>query len=73
MEEKSLLLIMQRPSESLSPGAKVSLCLIGRVGALKTQNVKWVYYDLKADCVFKKVGWMFCNTEGYHCNVLVAM
>lgn len=34
-----------------------------RAGALKTQNVRGVYYDLKTVYVVKEVGWMFCDTK----------
>lgn len=31
---------------------------------MKTQNVRGVYYDFKAVCVLKEVGWLLCNREG---------
>lgn len=41
----------------------MSLCFRERVGALKTQNVTAVCYDLKALCVFNKAGRLFCCTK----------
>lgn len=54
IKEKFLLLIMRGLSGSLRlfPRAEVSLCFREGAGALKTQNVRAEYYDLKAACVF---------------------
>lgn len=65
IKEKFLLLIMRGLSGSLRlfPRAEVSLCFREGAGALKTQNVRAEYYDLKAACVFNKAVWLFCSTK----------
>lgn len=47
----------------LFPRAEVSLCFREGAGALKTQNVRAEYYDLKAACVFNKAVWLFCSAK----------